>query len=46
MDRTGRYLAHDSSDGRVLRDRIEDGYYDWSYIAENAATGQPSPKLL
>ena len=46
MDRTGRYLAHDSSDGRVLRDRIDDVDYDWSYIAENAATGQASPKAV
>ena len=46
MDQTGRYLAHDSSDGRVLRDRIDDVDYNWSYIAENAASGQASPKAV
>jgi len=46
MDRTGRYLAHDSSDGRVLRDRIDAVGYDWSYISENAAVGQASPKAV
>ena len=46
MDRTGRYLAHDSSDGRVLRDRIDAVDYDWSYISENAAVGQASPKAV
>ena len=44
MDRSGRYLGHDSSDGRELRDRINEVDYDWSYIAENAASGQSSPK--
>ena len=44
MDRSGRYLGHDSSDGRELRDRIDAVDYDWSYIAENAASGQASPK--
>ena len=46
MDRTGRYLAHDSSDGRVLRNRIDAVDYDWSYISENAAAGQTSPKAV
>ena len=46
MDRTGRYLAHDSSDGRVLRDRVDAVDYDWSYISENAAVGQASPKAV
>ena len=46
MDLTGRYLAHDSSDGRVLRDRIDAVGYDWSYISENAAVGQASPKAV
>ena len=46
MDRTGRYLAHDSSDGRVLRDRVDAVDYDWSYISENAAVGQVSPKAV
>ena len=42
MDAVGRYLAHDSSDGRDLSDRIDEVGYKWRYIAENAAAGQRS----
>ena len=44
MDAVGRYLGHESSDGRELRDRINQVGYEWSYIAENAASGQGSAK--
>lgn len=44
MDAVGRYLGHESSDGRQLRDRIDEVNYQWRYIAENAATGQGSPQ--
>ena len=44
MDAVGRYLAHDSSDGRDLSDRIDEVGYKWQYIAENAAAGQGSAK--
>ena len=43
MDAVGRYLAHDSSDGRDLSDRIDEVSYRWRSIAENAASGQASP---
>ena len=46
MDAVGRYLAHDSSDGRDLSDRIDEVGYKWRYIAENAAAGQGSPKAV
>ena len=42
MDAVGRYLAHDSSDGRDLSDRIDEVGYKWRSIAENAASGQAS----
>ena len=44
MDTVGRYLGHDSSDGREMRDRINQVGYKWTYIAENAASGQGSAK--
>ena len=43
MDAVGRYLGHDSSDGRDLSDRIDEVGYKWRSIAENAASGQASP---
>ena len=46
MDAVGRYLAHDSSDGRDLSDRIDEVGYKWRYIAENAASGQASPNAV
>lgn len=44
MDSVGKYLGHDSSDGRELSDRIDDVGYKWRYIAENAASGQGTAK--
>ena len=46
MDTVGRYLGHDSSDGRSLTDRINEVGYKWRYIAENAASGQGSAKQV
>ena len=44
MDAVGRYLGHDSADGRDAGDRINEVDYDWRTYRENAASGQMSAK--
>jgi uncharacterized protein YkwD len=44
MESVGRYLGHDSSDGRTMRDRIDASGYRWRSIRENAASQQISAK--
>ena len=44
METVGRYLGHDSSDGRTLSDRIDASGYRWRSIRENAASKQLSPR--
>ena len=44
MDAVGRYLKHDSSDGRSAADRIDEVNYDWRAIRENVAMGQRTTK--
>ncbi len=46
MDRVGRYLGHQSSDGRDFQDRIDEAGYDWRSIRENVASGQRSARAV
>ena len=46
MDDVGRYLGHQSSDGRDFEDRIDEAGYDWRSIRENVATGQQSARAV
>lgn len=46
MDRVGRYLGHQSSDGRDFQDRIDEAGYEWRSIRENVASGQRSAKAV
>ena len=44
MDAMGRYLGHDSTDGRDPGDRIDEVNYDWRVYRENVASGQRTAK--
>ena len=44
MDAMGRYLGHDSADGRDPGDRIDEVNYDWRTYRENVASGQKTAK--
>ena len=44
MDDLGRYLGHDSADGRDPGDRIDEVNYDWRAYRENVASGQRTAK--
>jgi len=44
MDEVGRYLGHDSADGRDPGDRIDEVNYDWRVYRENVASGQRTAK--
>ena len=46
MDDVGRYLGHESSDGRDLEARIDEAGYDWRSIRENVASGQQSARAV
>lgn len=46
MDDVGRYLGHQSSDGRDFEARINEAGYDWRSIRENVASGQQSAKAV
>ena len=46
MDDVGRYLRHESSDGRDLEARIDEAGYDWRSIRENVASGQQSARAV
>ena len=46
MDQVGRYLGHDSADGRDPGDRIEEMNYDWRTYRENVASGQKTAKAV
>ena len=46
MDAVGRYLGHDSADGRDPGDRIDETGYSWRAYRENVATGQPTAKQV
>ena len=44
MDAMGRYLGHDSADGRDPGDRIDEVNYDWRTYRENVASGPKTAK--
>ena len=44
MDSFGRYLGHDSADGRDPGDRMDEVDYEWRTYRENVASGQRSAK--
>ena len=46
MDTVGRYLGHQSSDGRDFQDRIDEAGYEWRSIRENVASGQRTAKAV
>ena len=46
MDAVGRYLGHDSVDGRAPGDRIDEADYLWRAYRENVASGQPTAKQV
>lgn len=46
MDTVGRYLGHDSLDGRGPGDRLDDVDYDWRAYRENVASGQSSARAV
>ena len=46
MDAVGRYLGHDSVDGRDPGDRIDETDYLWRAYRENVASGQHTAKQV